>query len=76
MINMTAPAPRTDHFLRQSSGLVRAAKPLDVLVYNTGLISVGIAICLALSVASPYYPGASLSLSFIIGAALIELAPI
>jgi amino acid transporter len=60
-------------FLRQASGLVRAANSLDVFVYNLGLISIGIAFCLTQSSGAPNYPGASLPVAFIIGAGLMAV---
>lgn len=58
--------PESPIFLRKSSGLVKAAGPLDVFNYNFGLISVGIALTLAHFFVSTNYSGASLPLAEII----------
>src|SRR5437867_424094 len=50
-------------FLRNASGLVKAAGPFDVFTYNLGLISVGIAISLVHYWVPRNYPGANLALS-------------
>ena len=47
-------------FLRKASGLIRTASFLDVLIFNTGLISVGIGIGTMLLYGPAFYPGASL----------------
>src|SRR4029450_1237017 len=53
-------------FLRKSSGLVKSAGPLDVFIYNFGLISVGIAVTLAHYYVPSNYTGASLPLAEIL----------
>jgi amino acid transporter len=47
-------------FLRKASGLIRTASFTDVLIFNTGLISVGIGIGTMLLYGPAFYPGASL----------------
>ena len=50
-------------FLRNSSGLVKSANPADVLIFNLGLISVGIAVTLAHFFVPSGYTGANFSFS-------------
>lgn len=59
-------------FLRPTSGLVREARPFDVFIYNLGLISIGIAICLTQSSGSPNYPGANTPLACLFGGILMS----
>jgi APA family basic amino acid/polyamine antiporter len=63
---MTDEVSSNQVFLRKSSGLVKSAGPLDVFIYNFGLISVGIAITLAHFWVPPNYAGASLPLAEIL----------
>jgi amino acid transporter len=58
-------------FLRKSSGLVKAAGPLDVFIYNLGLISVGIAVTLVHYWVPSNYAGASLPLAEVLAAAFM-----
>jgi APA family basic amino acid/polyamine antiporter len=66
----------TSPFLRSSSGLVRTARPVDVFIYNLGLISIGIALSLTQSLGAPFYPGASRAWACIVGAALMGVIAI
>ena len=58
-------------FLKNTSGLVKQAKPLDVLIFNIGLISVGMAMGLAYYFVPQNYPGANIPLSIIIAVVFI-----
>jgi len=53
-------------FLRNSSGLVKTAKPFDVLIFNLGLISVGIAVTLGHFFIPANYTGADLVIAEVI----------
>jgi amino acid transporter len=60
-------------FLRKASGLIRTASFTDVLIFNTGLISVGIGIGTMLLYGPAFYPGASLTWALIAGAAAMTI---
>jgi len=55
-----------DVFIRQSSGLIRAAGSYDVFIFNIGLISVGIAVALDQLYGPSLYPGANVAMSTLI----------
>lgn len=48
-------------FVRDASGLVKAAGGLDVFIYNIGLISVGIGLAFTHSFAAAFYPSGSIA---------------
>jgi len=60
-------------FLRKASGLIRTASFLDVFIFNTGLISVGIGIGTMLLYGPAFYPGVSLNWALIAGAAAMTV---
>lgn len=57
--------------LKNTSGLVKQAKPIDVFVFNIGLISVGIALNLIYYYVPQNYVGANIPFSIIISALFI-----
>jgi len=60
-------------FLRKASGLIRTASFLDVFIFNTGLISVGIGIGTMVLYGPAFYPGASLFWALVGGAAALSV---
>ncbi|MGD9743016.1 MAG: amino acid permease [Dongiaceae bacterium] len=60
-------------FLRKASGLIRTASFLDVFIFNTGLISVGIGIGTMVLYGPAFYPGASLLWALVGGAAALAV---
>jgi len=61
-------------FLRRVSGLRRSASALDVFIFNTGLISVGLAVAFNAFYLPAFYPSARVDLSSIIATGLMLLA--
>jgi amino acid transporter len=51
------------HFLRASSGLVKSATLFDVIIYNLGLISIGIGIYFGQRIIPEYYSSSNVYLS-------------
>lgn len=60
-------------FLRKASGLIRTASFLDVFIFNTGLISIGIGVGTMLLYGPAFYPGASLFWALVGGAAALTV---
>lgn len=60
-------------FLRNASGLVKTARPIDVLIFNLGLISVGIAVTLGHFFVPANYTGANLVLAEIISGVFMAI---
>lgn len=60
----TGPPVRT--FERKATGLVRAAGPLDVLIYNMNFVSIGLMGVLVFLYSTAFYPGANLFLTALI----------
>jgi basic amino acid/polyamine antiporter, APA family len=58
-------------FERKATGLVRAAGPLDVLVYNINFVSIGLMALLVFLVSSAFYPGANLYATALLTFALV-----
>src|SRR5260370_25354834 len=50
-------------FLRQTSGLVKAAGLWDVFIFNVGLISIGIGVAYTQRFGPAYYPAASIPIA-------------
>lgn len=54
----SGPAPGGDRvFLRKASGLIKTASTTDVVIFNTGLVSIGIGLAGLLLYAPAVYPG-------------------
>ncbi|CAN5209285.1 APC family permease [soil metagenome] len=64
------PAPKTDVFARKSSGLVRAASTLDASLVNLYVATFPIMVSFILGIVLPFYAGANLYLTLLIGAVL------
>src|ERR1700709_1818400 len=64
------PAAKTDVFARKSSGLVRAASTLDASLVNLYVATFPIMVSFILGIVLPFYAGANLYLSVLIGFAL------
>ena len=63
-------------FLRRTSGLKRSATTWDVFIFNTGIISIGFAICFIQFFGPAFYPGSNLwasSLLTIVGMIFVGL---
>ncbi len=56
---MSVPLGGQKVFLRKASGLIKSAGTLDVFIYDTGLVSVGIGVAMIMLYASYMYPGGS-----------------
>ncbi len=54
---MSVPLGGQKVFLRKASGLIKSAGTLDVFIYDTGLVSVGIGVAMIVLYASYMYPG-------------------
>jgi amino acid transporter len=63
-------------FLRKSSGLRRSASALDVFIFNTGLISVGLAVALSAYYIPAFYPNAGIVTASLLATGLMLLAGI
>jgi amino acid transporter len=61
-------------FLRKASGLRRTASALDVFIFNTGLISIGLAIAFNSYYLPAFYPEASASAASLIATGLMLIA--
>ena len=66
-------SPPPSVFLRQVSGLVKAAGLWDVFIYNVGLISVGIGVAYTHRFGTAYYPNSSVAWATLLAAALMAL---
>jgi amino acid transporter len=64
------PAAKTDVFARKSSGLVRAASTLDASLVNLYVATFPIMVSFILGIVLPFYAGANLYLTLLIGALL------
>ncbi len=60
-------------YVRQATGLVRAAGKWSVLVYNIMFVSIGLMTLFALSLIPAFYPGANIQLTFVL--ALVVVLP-
>jgi APA family basic amino acid/polyamine antiporter len=60
-------------FLRTASGLIKSAGTTDVLIFNVGLVSVGIGLGTMLLYGGSVYPGANMVLGILIAAAGMTL---
>jgi amino acid transporter len=60
-------------FLRKASGLIKTASTTDVLIYNVGVVSIGIGIGGLLLYGPAVYPGGDLVLGVIIAGAVMSL---
>jgi amino acid transporter len=69
---MTAPG-EAGVYVRQATGLVRAAGKWSVLVYNINFVSIGLMTLFAISFIPAFYPGSNIQLSFVL--ALIIVLP-
>ncbi len=69
---MTAPG-EAGMYVRQATGLVRAAGKWSVLVYNINFVSIGLMTLFAISLIPAFYPGSNIQLSFLL--ALVVVLP-
>ena len=53
-------------FLRKASGLIKTASTTDVVIFNIGVVSIGIGIAGVLFYGPAVYPGANLPIGIII----------
>lgn len=60
-------------FLRKASGLIRTASLTDTLIYDVGLVSVGLGIGTMLYYGPAFYPGGNLIVASIIAGAVMAL---
>lgn len=58
-------------FLRRASGLIKSAGTLDVFIYDTGLVSVGIGVATMVLFGSYIYPGGSIGWGSLIAGLLM-----
>src|SRR5437879_791540 len=71
-VAMTAPG-EAGMYVRQATGLVRAAGKWSVLVYNINFVSIGLMTLFAISFIPAFYPGSNIQLSFLL--ALVVVLP-
>lgn len=60
-------------FLRKASGLIRSASTLDTLIYDIGIVSVGLGVGTMLYYGPAFYPGGDLLLGCIIAGFMMAL---
>jgi APA family basic amino acid/polyamine antiporter len=58
-------------YVRQATGLVRAAGKWSVLVYNIMFVSIGLMTLFALSLIPAFYPGANIQLTFVLALVIV-----
>ena len=58
-------------YVRQATGLVRAAGKWSVLVYNIMFVSIGLMTLFALSLIPAFYPGANSQLTFVLALVIV-----
>ncbi|MHB1421167.1 MAG: APC family permease [Bacillota bacterium] len=68
---MSMPLGGQKVFLRKASGLIKSAGTLDVFIYDTGLVSVGIGVATMVLFAGYIYPGGSIGWGSLIAGLLM-----
>ena len=58
-------------YVRQATGLVRAAGKWSVLVYNIMFVSIGLMTLFTLSLIPAFYPGANIQLTFVLALVIV-----
>jgi APA family basic amino acid/polyamine antiporter len=58
-------------YVRQATGLVRAAGKWSVLVYNIMFVSIGLMTLFAISTIPAFYPGSNIQLSFVLALVIV-----